>query len=113
MANRQIYEGQKSPYNYEIMDSDSELSYAKGLDSNNEVAAWTKKHNIIIRYRNKNGGISRYLPDFLVRHKNTGLLELIEIKGGHLKHDPNVTAKAKAAEDWCKQRGMEYRLIPV
>ena len=110
-ANRATVEGLKSPYNYEVMDSGSELNYAKQLETDTNVLAWTKKHNIIIKYRNNKGGISRYFPDFLVRRKNQTHLELVEIKGEHLRHDPNTGLKAKAAEDWCKQRGMVYRLI--
>ena len=110
-AKRGIIEGQKSPYNYEIMDSGSESRYAAQLEEDNSVLAWTKKHNIIIKYRNKKGGISRYFPDFLVRRKSQQHLELIEIKGGHLKNDPNTALKARAAEDWCRQRGMQYKLI--
>lgn len=108
---RSIFAALKSPYNYEAMDSGSELSYAKQLEADGEVLSWTKRHNIIIKYRNKNGGISRYFPDFLIRRKNQSYLELIEIKGSHLKHDPNTELKAKAAEDWCRQRGMVYQLI--
>lgn len=105
-------EPQKSPFNYETFDSGSELTYAKKLEADEKVMAWTKKHNIMIKYRNSKGGISRYLPDFLVRRKDQTQLELVEIKGGHLRHDPNTDKKAQAAEDWCKQRGMVYRLIP-
>mgnify|MGYP000970493173 CR=1 FL=1 len=108
---RMVFEGQKSPFNYEVMDSGSELTYARSLDNDGNILAWTKKHNIVIKYRNSKGGISRYIPDFLLRKKNQTNLELVEIKGEHLKHDPNVDLKAKAALDWCKQRGMSYRLI--
>jgi hypothetical protein len=110
-----IFEGTKSPYNFEKMDSGSggELAYAQRLETDPDVIAWTKKHNIVIRYRNAKGGISRYFPDFLVRRKNQSHLELVEIKGKHLRNDPNVDAKKKAAEDWCKQRGMTYKIIAV
>lgn len=110
-ANKTKIDCMKSPYNYEIMDSGSELKFAHQLEADPTVIAWTKKHNIIIKYRNNKGGISRYFPDFLVRRKNQSHLELVEIKGGHLRYDPNTDLKARAAEDWCKQRGMSYRLI--
>jgi hypothetical protein len=110
---RIIYEGKKTPFNYEIMHRNGELGYAKGLDEDETVLAWTKKHNIIIKYRNKKGGISRYFPDFLIRRKNQNHLEIVEIKGAHLRHDPDVELKKRAAEDWCRQRGMSYRLIVV
>ena len=111
-SSRRAHEAsQKSPFNYESMDSGSELAYAKTLDADPNVLAWTKKHNVIIKYRNSKGGISRYFPDFLIRRKNQNHLELVEIKGGHLMHNPDVEQKRKAAEDWCRQRGMTYRLI--
>ena len=112
-ANRCTYEGTKSPFNFEIMDSGGELSYAKKLDGDESVLAWTKKHNVAIRYRNSKGGISRYIHDFIVRRKKQAHLELVEIKGGHLRHDPNIDLKIKAAEDWCRQRGMKYIFIEV
>lgn len=112
-SKRTTYQGMKSPFNYEMMDSGSELAYAKKLDSDSNVLAWTKCHNVIIKYRNSKGGISRYFPDFLVRRKNQKNLEIVEIKGKHLKHNPEVELKKRAAEDWCKQRGMTYSLIVV
>lgn len=111
MAEKQYYEGTKSPFNFEVMDSGDEKKYAESLDADEQVVAWTKAHKIVIRYRNKKGGISKYYPDFLVRRKNQNELELVEIKGSHLKDDPNVENKRKAADDWCFQRGMKYKLI--
>lgn len=110
---KKIYKSQKSPYRYEKMDSlaGGELAYAQMLDEDADVLAWTKNHSIAIKYRNKRGGISRYLPDFLVRYKNTDVPTLIEVKGEHLMHDPDWKSKEKAAHDWCKVRGMEFRVI--
>lgn len=115
VAKYRAFEATKSPYNFETMDSGTggESAYAQSLEADPDVIAWTKKHNIVIRYRNAKGGISRYFPDFLVRRKNQSHLELVEIKGNHLRHDPNVDAKKKAAEDWCKQRGMSYKIYMV
>ena len=111
MAKQERFMGLKSPFNYEKMDSGAESGYAKMLEADENVLAWTKRHDIIIKYRNKNGGISRYFPDFLVYRKNQLEKELIEIKGAHLKDDPNVTLKKEAAENWCRQRGLKYKLI--
>lgn len=108
---KQKIEGIKSPYNYEFMDSGSELDYAKQLEKDSDVLAWTKKHGVVIKYRNKKGGISRYFPDFLIRRKEQNQPELVEVKGQHLKYDPNTELKAKAAKDWCHQRGMKYDLV--
>ena len=88
MSKKPTFTGDKSPYNYEIMHSGDEQAYAEELETDNSVLAWTKKHGIAIKYRNKKGGISRYFPDFLVRRKNQIYLELIEVKGAHLRYDP-------------------------
>jgi hypothetical protein len=113
MADKTFYEGKKSPFNFEVCHSNDEKRFAESLDADNQVVAWTKAHNIVIRYRNKKGTIARYYPDFLIRRKNENSLELIEIKGRHLNDDPNVELKRKAAEDWCFQRGMKYKKIVV
>ena len=114
MAEKIYFEGKKSPYNYEVLDSAvGEKRYAEELDQDSNVVAWTKVHKIIIPYRNKKGIPAKYYPDFLVRRKNQNELELVEIKGSHLKDDPNVALKKKAAEDWCHQRGMKYTLKVV
>jgi hypothetical protein len=113
MAEKIFYEGKKSPFNFEICHSQDEKRFAETLDTNENVIAWTKAHNIVIRYRNKKGTIARYYPDFLIRWKNKNELELVEIKGSHLNNDPNVELKCKAAEDWCFQRGMKYKKIVV
>lgn len=113
MAEKIFYEGKKSPFNFEVCHSNDEKRYAEGLDADDSVIAWTKAHNIVIRYRNKKGVIGKYYPDFLVRRKNQTHLELVEIKGGHLNNDPNVELKRKAADDWCFQRGLVYILKVV
>lgn len=108
---RNIFDATKSPFNYEVLDYGEELNYAKALESDPKILAWTKRHNIVIRYRNSKGGISRYLPDFLVVRKGQKEKELVEIKGGLTRHDPNVPLKARFAEDWCRERGMKYVLL--
>jgi hypothetical protein len=108
MGKKIFYEGKKSPYNFETFDSMDERAFAEALDADPAVLAWTKVHAVIIPYRNKKGVPAKYYPDFLVRRKNQAGLELVEIKGSHLKDDPNVKLKRKAAEDWCHQRGMTY-----
>ncbi len=114
MAEKIYFEGKKSPYNFETLDSTAgEKRYAEALEEDVNVIAWTKVHKIVISYRNKKGIPAKYYPDFLVRRKNQAELALIEIKGSHLKDDPNVALKKKAAEDWCHQRGMKYFLKVV
>ena len=56
MSKKSTFIGNKSPYNYEIMHSGDEIIYAEELETDDSVLAWTKKHGIAIKYRNKKGG---------------------------------------------------------
>jgi hypothetical protein len=82
----------------------------KELDDDRAIAKWTKNHGIRIPYRNMEGKFSTYAPDFLVE-KTDGKVELHEIKGTHLLDSEITRRKAEAARDWCRARGMNYRLI--
>jgi N-acetylglutamate synthase-like GNAT family acetyltransferase len=49
----------------------------------------------------------RYCPDFIVQYVD-GKRVLLEVKGFHQIDSDEVKRKRKAAEIWCKRRGMEY-----
>ncbi len=112
MAKKTLYkDGIKTPWSFEIMDSiDGELDFAKRLEANPEVLAWTKKHVIEIPYRDKAGKIRIYLPDFIVRYKSDSRLHIIEVKGGHLIDHKDTKSKKRAGEIFCKERNMVYKL---
>ena len=100
----------KSPYSIEYYDRSWELEHMKELDADPLVAKWTKNHGIRIPYRNMEGKFSTYAPDFLVQLEDEAV-ELHEIKGTHLLDSEITKRKANAAREWCKARGMNYRLI--
>jgi len=100
----------KSAYSIEYYDRSWELEHMKELETNPEVAKWTKNHGIRIPYRNMEGKFSTYAPDFLVELMN-GSVELHEVKGAHLLDSELTRRKAAAAREWCDARGMKYRLI--
>ena len=52
------------------------------------------------------------MPDFLVEHED-GRKAIIEVKDPSRVDSNDVQRKRKAAEMWCKQRGMEYVIMTV
>ena len=81
------------------------------LDSNAEVEAWSYE-KIVIEYVSnlKTGKIRKYYPDFYVRYFD-GREELVEVKPSRKTKQLSVVKKSKAAELWCSQRGMTYRIL--
>ena len=103
-----------------------ELSFMRFCDNNEHVLQWASE-SIAIPYRNPvTGKMSRYIPDFLVTYRtkdNTMRAELIEIKPKKQSvveskmnsRDRAVVAvnygKWAAAQKWCKQQGITFRVI--
>lgn len=113
MSRKIKYEkGSKTPFSFEILDSvDGELDFVeRHLEANPDVLAWTKRHKIEIPYRNHQGKISNYLPDFLVRYKSDHRLHLIEVKGRHLADNTDTKLKAREGSTFCQRRGMVYKM---
>jgi hypothetical protein len=54
----------------------------------------------------------RYVPDFLVEYED-GRKAIIEVKDPSRMDSNEVQRKRKAAEIWCRQRGMEYIVATV
>ena len=52
------------------------------------------------------------MPDFLVESEDDRKV-IIEVKDPSLVDSNGVQRKRKAAEMWCKQRGMEYILATI
>lgn len=103
-------DAQKSPFNFEICDSSWEKEYMEELEKDGNVKKWTKNHGLRIPYRNDIGKVSYYLPDFLVELQD-GIKEIREIKGGHLLKTKDTLKKIDAAREWCRIRGMNYKII--
>ena len=77
------------------------------LDLDDNVIKWTKKHNIIIKYKH-DGIIKSYLPDFYIEYKN-GVNVLEEVKG-YISDIPMFILKKEAAEDYCDKNNMIYKI---
>ncbi len=102
----------KSAYSIEYYDSDQERQFMEELEKDSKVLKWTKNHGIRIPYFNLDGKLAHYVPDFLIEYAD-GSQEIVEIKGKHLLTNKITKLKATAAQEWCKKRGIKYRLIEV
>lgn len=80
------------------------------LDRDPLVARWTRHHSLRIPYRKWWGGRGHYEPDFLAELVD-GTKELREVKGGHLFTDMNTARKLRAGDQFCRGRGMVFRVI--
>lgn len=73
---------------------------------NDLMIIWTKNHKIKIPYTDPNGVSRNYIPDFLI---NNHLIE--EVKPTKLLTKHNNPLKFKAAEDYCKNNNLEFKII--
>jgi hypothetical protein len=77
------------------------------LESDPHVIKWMKRHGINIPWIDNQKHQRRYVPDFLVEYEG-GNKAIIEVKDPTRIDSNEVQRKRRAAEMWCKQRGMEY-----
>lgn len=103
---------QKSPYNFERFQSNLENKMMLKLEGDVSVKKWIKRHGITIPWIDGQKHQRRYVPDFVVEYED-GRKILIEVKDPSRLDSNDVQRKRKAAEIWCKQRGMEYMLATI
>lgn len=106
------WELQRSPYNFERYDSSLELLMMEKVDADPTVAKWMKRHGVTIPWIDAQKHQRRYVPDFLVEYVD-GRKALIEVKDPSRIDTDEVMRKRKAAELWCKRRGMEYVVATI
>jgi hypothetical protein len=97
----------KSPWNFEYYQSDLERRMMDRLESDPHVVKWMKRHSITIPWIDGQKHQRRYVPDFLVEYED-GTKAIIEVKDPSRVDTNEVQRKRRAAEMWCKMRGMEY-----
>lgn len=102
----------KSPWNFEDYHSDLERRMMDRLERDTHVVKWMKRHGIVIPWIDGRKHRRRYVPDFLVEYED-GRKAVIEVKDPGRIDSDDVRRKRKAAEIWCRQRGMEYVLATV
>lgn len=108
--NGKLENPKKSAFSFERWDSGWELAYMEELEADPEVEAWTKNHKIRIPYLDSQSRKREYHPDFLVR-LGSGDVQLHEVKGGHLKDQPDTQLKLEAGQRWCAERGAVFVLV--
>ena len=77
------------------------------LEADPIVKKWMKRHGITIPWIDGQKHQRRYVPDFFVEYDD-GKKAIIEVKDPSRIDSNDVQRKRKAADIWCKQRGMEY-----
>ena len=102
----------KSPYNLEKYDSMLEQWMMERLDTDPTVVKWMKRHGISIPWVDSQKHMRRYVPDFVVEYVD-GRRALLEVKDPSRVDSDEVNRKRKAAEIWCKRRGMDYVVATV
>lgn len=122
IQNPQRYVGSKPP----IYRSSWEYSFMKYLDSHPDVIAWASEPIRIPYYNVFKKTHTVYVPDFLVRYRNSeGVLrtELIEIKPmsqSVMEKARGIQNKMKvalnkmkwaAAQNWCKKHGCVFVIL--
>ncbi|MFC1632920.1 DEAD/DEAH box helicase family protein [Patescibacteria group bacterium] len=107
----------KSVFNKIVGDSDFELEFADFLEGADDIISYAKNYIDIhfrIDYRNADGAIANYYPDFLVK-VDPKTIYVIETKG---REDLDDIEKIKRLEQWCKdaterQKKYAYKMLYV
>ncbi|MFH1220588.1 MAG: TnsA endonuclease N-terminal domain-containing protein [Candidatus Eisenbacteria bacterium] len=94
----------------EPYDSSWERDYMLLLDSDRAVKRWERCRSLRIPYMRADGKRGHYRPDFIVERED-GQKELHEVKGGHLLADADTQRKLAAGEEFCRKRGMVFKVI--
>lgn len=109
----EFWHPKKSPYNFERYQSDMERRMMERLEADPTVVKWMKRHGISIPWIDSQKHQRRYVPDFVVEYED-GSRALTEVKDpSRISDSEDVQRKRKAAELWCKQRGMEYVMATI
>jgi hypothetical protein len=106
-----------------------ELHLHKFFDNNTRVLKWASEEIAIPYIKPTDGKLHRYFPDYWVEYINKdGVIvrEIIELKPASQTRMPRKGAKTslyehltlavnmakwQAAEVWCKQRGIKFRIV--
>lgn len=100
VKNQKYFDPDKSVFNKIIGDSGFELSFAEKLERLPDIKSYAKNYLAIqynIQYQDRNGRISKYYPDFLVKTSDDKVF-IIETKGNA---DLDVPSKLRRLKEWC------------
>lgn len=107
----------KSVFNRIVGDSHFELEFASFLENCHDVLAYAKNYlavNFKLDYVNRDGNISYYYPDFIVKLSKNRIV-IVEIKGNA---DLDTPLKMKRLRQWCEdvnkvQNEVKYECLYV
>lgn len=107
----------KSVFNKVIGDSHFELEFASFLEDCEDIISYVKNYFAVhfkIDYRNADGSISDYYPDFIVKVTPKEYY-VVETKG---REDLDDVEKIKRLEQWCEdvnanQKNMKYQMLYI
>ncbi|MDZ4751022.1 MAG: DEAD/DEAH box helicase family protein [Flavobacteriales bacterium] len=108
----------KSVFNKIVGDSNFELQFADFLETKcDDIISFAKNYDEVhfkIDYKNADGAISNYQPDFFVK-VNPKLVYILETKGREDLDDP---LKIERLRQWCedateRQKRIEYKMLYV
>jgi len=113
---KQVYPADKCIFNYVPCDNNFEIDFAKFLDRAEDVEAFSKivpKIGFFVEYRDSNGNLRLYYPDFIVKMK-TGEKIIVETKG---RVDVDVEHKDARIKIWCEDAsnltGEKWKFVRV
>lgn len=98
---KMVYPAGRCIFNYVPCDNDFEVDFAKFLDRAEDVVAFSKivpKIGFFVEYRDSDGNLRLYYPDFVILTMNNGHL-IVETKG---REDVNVEHKDRRIKLWCE-----------
>lgn len=87
-----------------------ERDYMLILDGDSTIKRWERCRSLWIPYKDAEGQRRGYNPDFVVE-RTDGAKEVHEVKGIHLLGNPETTRKLEAGKEFCRKRGMEFKVI--
>jgi len=94
----------------EPYDSAWERDYMLVLEQDDAVSRWERCRSLRIPYVKPDGRRGYYNPNFVVERLD-GSKEVHEVKGGHLAGSPATEAKLAAGVEFCRKRGMVFKVI--
>ena len=114
---RKYFLPKKSVFNKIVGDSDFELEFADFLEGCDDVVSFAKNYYEVhfkIDYKNADGSISYYYPDFFVKIDNKNIY-IVETKGREDLDDP---LKIERLKQWCedangRQKKITYKMLYV
>ena len=103
VKNQEFVTSDKTPFNKIVGDSHLELEFSDYLNSCQDVVSFAKnyqyaKNRFHLDYQNQEGGISYYVPDFLVKCEDKEIY-VVETKGNEDLDDPR---KYERLKKWCR-----------